>query len=159
MRFSVWPNAGQAWDQIVDVARHAEATGWDGVWMADHFMPMAEGPADGPTFECWSLLAALAASVPRVRLGALVTGNTYRHPAVLANIATTVDHIAGPGRLILGIGAGWQENEHRAYGIDFGASAGERLARLDEACQIIRGLLDNQRTTVEGRHYRVTDAP
>jgi alkanesulfonate monooxygenase SsuD/methylene tetrahydromethanopterin reductase-like flavin-dependent oxidoreductase (luciferase family) len=137
MRFSVWPNAAGSWEDLLDIARHAEATGWDGIWIADHFMPNT-ADAVGPTNECWTTVAALAASVPRVRLGTLVTGNTYRHPAVLAKMAANVDMISG-GRLVLGLGSGWQENEHSAYGIPF-HTIGGRLNRLDEACQVIRSL-------------------
>jgi F420-dependent oxidoreductase-like protein len=159
MRFSVWPNPQQPWPSILEAAEHAEATGWDGVWFADHFMPNTDdgSPADGPTIECWSVVSALAARVPRVRLGTLVCGNTYRHPAVLANIAAAVDNISG-GRLVLGLGAGWQVNEHRAYGIEL-PDVPTRLDRLEEACQVVLGLLRQPRTTVEGGHYHVVDAP
>jgi F420-dependent oxidoreductase-like protein len=120
-------------------------------------MPNAPDPAPGATLECWSVMAALAAAVPRVRLGTLVCGNTYRHPAVLANIAAAVDNIS-EGRLLLGLGAGWQENEHRAYGIDFFTTK-ERLERLEEACQVVRGLLDDERAEFKGRYYELQDAP
>ena len=156
MRFSFWPTAGQAWSEILDVSLYAERTGWDGIWAADHFMPLA-GNLDDPMHECWSVLAALAATVPRVRLGALVAGNTYRHPAVLAKQAITIDHVSD-GRLVLGIGAGWQENEHAAYGIEL-PSVKDRLDRLEEACAVITGLLGHDRTTFDGTYYRVTDAP
>lgn len=156
MRFSYWARSEQPWHEVLDAASHAEATGWDGVWVADHFMP-GFGDDTAPYLECWSLLAGLAAAVPRVRLGSLVTGNTYRNPALLAKIATTVDQISS-GRVVLGLGAGWQENEHRAYGFDYGTTR-SRLDRLDEACEVIRGLLTNERTTVEGQHYTVVDAP
>ena len=156
MRFSVWPSTTQSWPDFLDAATYAAETGWDGVWVADHFMPL-QAPADGPMLECWTILAALAASVPRVRLGSLVAGNTYRHPAVLANMAATVDQLSG-GRLVLGLGAGWQENEHAAYGIEFFDVPG-RLARLDEACAVIRQLFDNKRSDFEGRYYRLADAP
>jgi len=159
MRFSIWPNMSQPWSDVLDIARHCEATGWDGIYFADHFMPNTPdgAPADGPAMECWSVLAALAVSVPRLRIGSLVCGNTYRHPAVLANMAATVDNLCD-GRFVLGLGAGWQVNEHEAYGIPlFGAK--ERLNRLDEACQVVNGLLRQPRTTVKGRHYTVTDAP
>ena len=146
----------QSWDEVLGLARHAEATGWDGVWFADHFMPNA-ADVGGPTLECWTTLAALAVAVPRVRLGALVSGNTYRHPAVVAKMATTVDEVAG-GRVVLGLGAGWQRNEHEAYGIRFG-TVGERLARLEEACRVVKSLLAQDRTTFEGRHYALADAP
>ena len=159
MRFSIWPNPQQPWESILEAAEHAESTGWDGVWFADHFMPNTDDgtPADGPTLECWAVVAALAARVPRVRLGTLVCGNTYRHPAVLANVAAAVDTISG-GRLVLGLGAGWQVNEHAAYGIGL-PDVRTRLDRLEEACRVVLGLLREQRTTVEGEHYVVVDAP
>ncbi len=157
MRFAFWPAPGQPWSEVLDLARHVEATGWDGIYYADHFMPDAAEPADGPWAEAWSTLAALAASVPRLRIGPLVTGNTYRHPAVLAKMAATIDHVSG-GRLVLGLGAGWQENEHRAYGIPF-YTTGERLARLDEACQVIRALFENERATFHGKFYQLENAP
>src|SRR4051794_18052096 len=150
MHFSVWPNASQTWSEIVGVARHAEQTGWDGVWIADHFMPNSDD-VSGPVHECWALISGLAAVVPRVRIGALVSGNTYRHPAVLAKVAVTADHISG-GRIVLGLGAGWQENEHRAYGIDYFDTKG-RLERFGEACELLKGLLTSERTTFEGKHY------
>lgn len=156
MRFSVWPNPQQPWQGVLDVAGHAESTGWDGVWFADHFMPLGDDVSQ-PTLECWSVLAALAAAVPRVRIGALVSGNTYRHPAVLANIAATVDRISG-GRVVLGLGAGWQENEHEAYGIDF-YDVRERLARLEEACQVVKALTEQERSDFEGRYYTLKQAP
>jgi F420-dependent oxidoreductase-like protein len=159
MRFSIWPRPDRPWDEVVELTRHAEASGWDGVYFADHFMPNTEdgSPADGPMLECWAVVAALAAAVPRLRLGTLVCANTYRHPALLANIAATVDQIAG-GRLVLGLGGGWQVNEHRAYGIELDPPR-RRLDRLAEACQIVTGLLRERRTTVSGSHYQVTDAP
>ena len=156
MKFSFWPAASSSWETLLDLCRHAEATGWDGIWFADHFMPNTPAMT-GPTSEAWTTLAALAASVPRVRIGPLVTGNTYRHPAVLAKMAANVDMISG-GRLILGLGAGWQENEHSAYGIPF-STVGGRLCRLEEACQVVTGLLTNERTTFAGRYYQLENAP
>jgi alkanesulfonate monooxygenase SsuD/methylene tetrahydromethanopterin reductase-like flavin-dependent oxidoreductase (luciferase family) len=119
MRISIWPGAGRPYADVLEVARHAAATGWDGVYVADHFMPNAGSGRrpDHPTLECGSLIAALGAVVPDVRVGTLVYGNTYRHPAVLANMAATVDQITG-GRFTLGVGAGWQINEHEQYGIE-----------------------------------------
>jgi len=156
MRLSFWPNPAQPHADVLELARHVEATGWDGLWFADHFMPDGDDPS-GPWSEAWTSVAALAASVPRIRIGTLVTGNTYRHPAVLAKMAATIDHISG-GRLVLGLGSGWQENEHRAYGIPF-YSVGERIARLDEACQVIKGLFRDERTTFRGKFYQLEDAP
>jgi len=158
MRLSVWPSAAQPWSEILVTARHAAATGWDGVWIADHFMADAAGPTplDTPVLEAGTLVAALGASVDRVRIGTLVYGNTYRHPAVVANMAVTADHVSG-GRFVLGLGAGWQVNEHEQYGIDL-PPPGERVERLAEAVAVIRSLLTRPTTTFEGRHYRLTDA-
>jgi len=156
VKFAVWPSMNDPWAETLAIARHAEATGWDGVYYADHFMPN-DADVSAPVGECWTTLAALAAAVPRIRIGPLVTGNTYRHPAVLAKMAATVDIISG-GRLVLGLGAGWQENEHRAYGIEF-STVGGRLSRLEEACHIITSLFANRRTTFAGRYYQLTDAP
>ncbi|MFV0308957.1 MAG: LLM class flavin-dependent oxidoreductase [Desertimonas sp.] len=157
MRFSVWPSLSQSWTEVLEVAQHAEATGWDGVYVADHFM--ADGPTGAPAtpmHEATAALSALAVATGRVRLGSLVFGITYRHPAVLANWAVTTDHIAD-GRLLLGVGAGWQLNEHEQYGIELGPP-GARIDRFVEALEVIRGLLRNPVTTVDGRHYRLTDA-
>ena len=159
MRFSIWPSPAQPWADILEISSHCERTGWDGVYFADHFMPNGPDatPLDGDTIECWSVMAALAASVPRVRLATLVTSVTYRHPAVLANIAAAVDNIS-EGRLLLGIGAGWQENEHASYGIELG-SIKERLDRFEEACEVLAGLLRETRTTFTGEYYDLRDAP
>lgn len=157
MRFSIWPGVS-TWQDTREVAQHAEATGWDGVYVADHFMGDGGGfgAPETPTHEATAVLAALAAATERVRLGSLVFGNTYRHPAVLANWAATVDHVSG-GRLVLGIGAGWQQNEHEQYGIRLPAP-GERITRFEEACQAITGLLRQPTTSVAGEHYQLTDA-
>jgi F420-dependent oxidoreductase-like protein len=155
MRFSVWPSLAQPFDDVVTTARYAESSGWDGVYLADHFM--SNDAHKTGVEECWTSLAALAALVPRVRLGSLVAGNTYRHPAVLANMAATVDRISG-GRLVLGVGAGWQQNEHDAYGIEL-PPPGPRLKRFAEACAILHSLLREPRTTFTGDYYRLVDAP
>ena len=157
MRFSIWPGTAAPHQYIVELAQHAEQSGWDGVWVADHFMPNREDDNTGPTAEAWTTLAALAAVVPRVRLGTLVTGNTYRHPAVLAKQAAQVD-IISEGRLVLGLGAGWQENEHSAYGIEY-STVGGRLRRLEEAVQIIKGLFNDVHTDFDGRYYQLANAP
>jgi F420-dependent oxidoreductase-like protein len=158
MRFSAWLSHQQPWSELVAAARHLEGTGWDGLYVADHFMGDGGGfgPVDDPNHEATALLAGLAASTERVRLGSLVLGATYRHPAVLANWASTVDHISD-GRLLLGLGAGWQENEHEQYGIELG-SPGTRIARFDEYCAVVTGLLRQRETTVEGEHYVVRNA-
>lgn len=156
MRFSFWPIARQSWEDVLALAGHVERTGWDGIWYADHFMPNTPEASD-PCHEVWTTVAGLAVSVPRIRIGTLVAGNTYRHPAVVANMAATIDHMSG-GRLVLGLGAGWQENEHRAYGMEY-YTVGERLRRLEEACQVIKALFNEQRANFEGRYYRLENAP
>jgi F420-dependent oxidoreductase-like protein len=159
MRFSIWPDTTRPWDEILDLVQHCERTGWDGVCFADHFMPNGpdSAPLDGDVIECWSVLAALAASIPRIRLKSLVTSVTYRHPAVIAKAAAAVDLIS-QGRLVLGLGAGWQENEHVSYGLALGTTT-ERLDRLEEAVQIIISMLRQPRTTFAGKYFQVTDAP
>ena len=168
MRFGFWLDTSNTFEHMQHVCRVAEAAGWDGIWAPDHFMPPPEGypmktgypdgqPELADVNEAWVLMAALAATVPRVRLGHLVLGNTYRHPSVTAKMAATVDRISG-GRFVLGLGAAWQENEHRRYGIAYG-TARERADRLDEACEIITGLFANKRTDFAGRYYQLDGAP
>ncbi|MBO0796390.1 MAG: LLM class F420-dependent oxidoreductase [Ktedonobacteraceae bacterium] len=124
-------------------------------WNFDHFMPLGNDPT-GPCLEGWTLLAALAARTKRVRVGVMVTGNTYRHPAVLANMATTIDIISG-GRLDFGIGAGWNELEHNAYGIPL-YKTGERIRRFGEACEVIRLLWTERTPSFEGKYYQLKEA-
>jgi F420-dependent oxidoreductase-like protein len=157
MQFGVFTSmGGQTWSGVLDLWRHLEATGWDLACVTDHFMPNTK-EREGAMLESWSTLSALSAVVPRMRVGTIVLGNTYRHPAVVAKMAAQVDIISG-GRLVLGIGAGWQENEHEAYGIPF-YTMRERLERLDEACQVIKSLWTERRTSFDGRYYRLSDAP
>jgi F420-dependent oxidoreductase-like protein len=158
MRFSIWPNLAQPWTDIVDEALHAEATGWDGVYVADHFMGDAGGfgPVESPMLEATAALAGLALATDRVRLGSLVFGGTYRHPAVLANWAATVDRMSG-GRLVLGVGAGWQENEHAQYGIEL-PPVGDRVSRLEELCAVLNQLLRQERSTFDGRWFQLDEA-
>jgi F420-dependent oxidoreductase-like protein len=157
MRFGVFTGLGaQTWPGVLELWRHVEATGWDIACVTDHFMPNTKD-REGATLESWSTLAALAALVPRIRVGTIVLGNTYRHPSVVAKMAAQVDIISG-GRLLLGLGAGWQQNEHEAYGIPF-YTMRERLARLDEACEVIRSLWVQRRSDFRGRYYQLSDAP
>ena len=157
MRFGIFTSMGmQTWAGVLDLWKHLEATGWDAACVTDHFMPNTP-EKEGAMLESWSTLTALAAVVPRMRVGTIVLGNTYRHPAVVAKMAAQVDIISG-GRLILGLGAGWQQNEHEAYGIPFGTLR-ERLERLDEACEVMISLWKNTRSTFKGRHYQLADAP
>lgn len=143
------------WSQMLDLWVKADAWGYDSMWNFDHFYPIFVDP-EGPCFEGWTTLSALAQATKRVRIGHLVNGNTYRHPCVTAKMAATLDHISG-GRLNLGIGAGWFELEHNSFGIDFKSVRG-RLDALDEACQIIKGMFTQPKTTLHGKHYTVTDA-
>jgi F420-dependent oxidoreductase-like protein len=156
MKFSAWLGSATKWEELLDLSTYVEQTGWDGIWIADHFMPN-QADTSGPVGEAWTLLAAIGARVPRVRIGSLVTGNTYRQPPVLAKQAAQVDIISG-GRLVLGIGAAWQENEHDAYGIPF-STVGGRLRRLEESVQIIKSLFANEKTTFHGKYYDIVDAP
>ena len=159
MKFSVWPNSAHPWAETRDFATFVEAEGWDGLWYADHYMPNTgtTDRADGPMNECFSVLAALAAVTSRMRLGSLVTPTTVNHPALIANRSATIDNISG-GRFVLGMGAGWQINEHDAFGIElFGAK--DRVDRFEEAIRIVSSMLSEQRTTLKGKHFVVTDAP
>src|SRR5438445_11567921 len=157
MRFGICTGMGNTtWNTVLDLWRHAAAGGWDAACVTDHFMPNTPDRV-GDTMECWTTLAALAAVVPKMRLGTIVSGNTYRHPAVLAKMAAQVDVISG-GRLICGIGAAWQQNEQEAYGIPSYTVAG-RLARLDEACQVLKAFLTQDKSTFKGRYYQLSDAP
>lgn len=158
MRFSVWPDQARPWHEVSTIADHAEQAGWDGLYVYDHFMP--DDPQgrvlDDPVLEGWTILTAIAARTSRMRLGTLVLGNLYRHPAVVANMAATLDHVSG-GRLVLGLGAGWQVNEHAAYGIELPEPA-PRLAQFEEAVRVTTSLLREPVTTFRGDHYRLTDA-
>jgi F420-dependent oxidoreductase-like protein len=124
-------------------------------WTFDHFYPIYSD-STGPCMEGWITLTALAQATTRLRLGTLVTGIHYRHPAILANMATTLDIVSG-GRLELGIGAGWNEEESGAYGIELG-TPGERSDRFEEACEVIVGLFTQETTTVKGRYYQLNEA-
>lgn len=159
MYLSLLCDPSRSWSQMRALAERADENGWHAVYTCDHFMPYdAEGrPLDGPILEGWTTLTALAMCTSNVRLGTLVLGNLYRHPAVVASMAATLDHVSG-GRVVLGLGAGWQVNEHSAYGIPLPA-ASERIDEFDEACAVIRSLVDRQRTTHHGRFYSVTNAP
>src|ERR1044071_2079300 len=157
MRFGVFTSlTGQTWPVILDFWRHLETGGWDIACVTDHFMPNTRD-REGAVLESWSTLTALAALIPRMRVGTIVLGNTYRNPALVAKMAAQVDIISG-GRLLLGLGAAWQQNEHEAYGIPFYTTK-ERLERLDEAWAVIRSLGTQERRNFAGRHYQLTDAP
>jgi F420-dependent oxidoreductase-like protein len=145
-----------AYRDLADAWREADGLGYDSLFLFDHLVPITGDPAD-PCHEGWTLLAALAPQTRQARIGLLVTGNTYRHPAVLAKMAATVDHASG-GKLILGIGAGWFEPEHRFYGIPFHTAAG-RARRFGEAVEVVKLLWTRERATFDGRYYRLANAP
>lgn len=159
MKFSVWPDPARPTAEVLDLARLADDDGWFGFWFADHYMPNtdSEDLKPGGVHECWAVLPAVAAVTSMVRLGPLVSPTSVHHPALLANRAATIDHISN-GRMVLGIGAGWQINEHKAYGIDL-EPAGERVSRFEEAIQITRGLLDDEHTSFDGEFYQIMGAP
>src|SRR5262245_1486876 len=144
-------------ERVATVAVAAEEAGFDTVMVMDHFyqLPLL-GPPDHEMFEGYTLLAALAARTERVKLGTLVTGVTYRNPAILAKIVTALD-VSSRGRAFLGIGAAWFDVEHEALGVDF-PPVKERFERLEEAVLICRGMFRGERPTFEGKHYRVKDA-
>ncbi len=144
-----------SWDEIVERARLAEDAGFDGAWVFDHFKALYGDPT-GPCLEGWTLLAGLSRETDRIRIGTLVTGMTYRHPSVLAAQAVTVDHLSN-GRLELGVGAAWNEEEHRQLGIDF-PSAGERMDRLEEGVQVLKLLMTTDEATFAGSRYRLDHA-
>lgn len=158
-KFSVWPSPERSWSDVRDLAVYADTNHWYSLWYADHFMPNHEGSAtqDGNVYECWSMIAAIAAVTERIRVGSLVSPTTFRHPTVLANTAATIDQISR-GRLTLGIGAGWQVNEHLAYGVDL-LEGKDRVDRFEEAIQIIKSMLTHNRTSFAGQHFSITDAP
>ena len=157
MRFGVFTSlTGQTWPGVLDLWRHIESTGWDIACVTDHFMPNTKDRS-GEVMESWTTLSALAAVVPRMRVGTIVLGNTYRQAAIVAKMAAQLDIISG-GRLLLGLGAGWQRNEHDAYGIPF-YTMRERLERLDEACTVIRSLWTQERSDFTGRYYQLSNAP
>jgi probable F420-dependent oxidoreductase len=159
VKFSWWPRNDRAPAEVLEEAQAAEANGWHGVWLADHYMPDTGDttPAGGDVQEAWALLPAVAAVTARVRIGTLVSPTSVHHPALLANRAATIDQLSG-GRLVLGLGAGWQLNEHHAYGIEL-EPPGKRVSRFEEAITIVRSLLAEESTTFHGEFYDFTDAP
>ena len=159
MLFSVWPNPSRPLNEVLDLAKMADDDGWYCFWYADHYMENTgdESFKPGPVHECWTVLPAVAAVTQRVRLGPLVSPTSVHHPALLANRAGTLDQLSN-GRFVLGLGAGWQINEHAAYGIELEAP-GARVSRFEESIQIIESLLANDQTTFKGNFYEFTDAP
>lgn len=153
MKFSVWPMR-QSWDEVLALTQYADEDFWHTIYFADHFMPNGDDP--GAMLEGTAVVTAMAAATSRIRLANLVLSMTYRHPAVVANWAATVDQISA-GRFTLGIGAGWQLNEHEQYGLELGPPR-ERVDRFGEGLAVITGLLSAPTTTVDGQYYHLTDA-
>ena len=159
MYFSAWANSAHPWTEVRDFVAEVENMGWDGFWYADHYMPNTpDGEPIGGNFnECFSVLSALAATTSRLRLGSLVTPTTVNHPALIANRAATIDQISN-GRFVLGMGAGWQVNEHKAFGIEL-FEAKPRVDRFAEAIEIVSSMLSQDRTTFKGEYFTITNAP
>jgi len=141
-------------EQLRAVWKIADEAGFDHVWDFDHLASIGPQGPDGPIYEGWALQAAMAEATSRVRIGCMVTGNTYRNPVVLAKLAVTVDHLSG-GRLEFGIGAAWAEIEHEMYGIE---GLDHRVGRLSESLQIIKSLFTQERTDFDGRYYHFKNA-
>lgn len=152
--FGIATGQNLPFDTLVERWRWYEELGFDHVWACDHFNQPSQ--PTGPYLEGWTVLAGLAGQTSRVRLGVLVTCNTFRHPALLAQQAITVDHVSH-GRLELGIGSGWFEPEHRRFGIPLPPPR-ELVGRLEESLHIIDGLLRGETMTFDGRHYRLAEA-
>lgn len=147
--------ANKSWSQVLDEFVMADELGFDHAWLVDHLVD-TDGPPENPCLEAWTLLAAIAVRTRRIRIGVLVTSNTFRHPSLLLKQAVTVDHISA-GRLILGIGTGWHHEEHRRYGIPLPPPA-ERVDRLEEAVQIAQLLMTEPTASFRGKHYQLDDA-
>ncbi len=157
IRFGVQtPPQHVTYAQIAAAWKLADELGFDSAFTFDHFMPIFSDP-NGPCFEGWSLLAALAAQTRRIKVGVLVTGNMYRYPIVVAKMAATVDHVSN-GRLILGMGAGWFEAESTAYGLPF-STVGGRARRLAESLEVMKLLFTEKRSSFTGKYYQLVDAP
>jgi alkanesulfonate monooxygenase SsuD/methylene tetrahydromethanopterin reductase-like flavin-dependent oxidoreductase (luciferase family) len=141
------------WPELLAIARAAEASGFDSIWLGDHMLYRGNGRSERGPWDAWTVLAALAASTERVRLGPLVATTAFHPPGLIARMAAAIDEISR-GRFVLGLGTGWNEVEFRAFGIPFD----HRVARFEEAFEIIRGLLAGERVAFEGRYHRVADA-
>nr|MDQ6905556.1 TIGR03560 family F420-dependent LLM class oxidoreductase [Chloroflexota bacterium] len=154
LRIGLCTDQNMPWEKTVERWQQFEQLGFDSVWDCDHYVQPSR--PTGPYYEGWTLLAGLAARTERIRIGVLVSCNTFRHPALLAKEAATVDHISN-GRLELGLGAGWYVPEHEMFGIPFPAPA-ELVGRFREAVEIVDHLLRNEYTTYDGQYYQLKDA-
>lgn len=149
------PQYGFKYNHIFEIASEAEILGFESIWVSDHFF-MTDDSVDINCLECWTTLTALARDTKKIRLGAMVASQSYRNPALSANIAASVDHISG-GRLNYGIGAGWKEVEYRAYGYGY-PNAGKRIRQLDETLMIVKKMWTDPKATYSGKYYQVKDA-
>jgi alkanesulfonate monooxygenase SsuD/methylene tetrahydromethanopterin reductase-like flavin-dependent oxidoreductase (luciferase family) len=154
VRFGIVTDQNLPWLSLVERWQLFESLGFDSAWDCDHFIQPSR--PTGPYFEAWTLLAALAAATERIRIGVLVSSNTFRHPSLLAKEALTVDHVSN-GRLDVGLGSGWYQPEHPMFGLDFPAP-GELVRRYREAVEIVDSLLRNDTTTYQGHYYQLQDA-
>jgi alkanesulfonate monooxygenase SsuD/methylene tetrahydromethanopterin reductase-like flavin-dependent oxidoreductase (luciferase family) len=142
------------WPSLLRAGVRADELGYTSLWTWDHLYPIV-GASDGPNYEGWLTITAWAQATKQVTLGLMVGANTFRNPAMVAKMATTLDHISG-GRAVLGIGGAWFEEEHRAFGLEFGSGFPERLRWLGEALPIMRGMLDGTQPSAAGPHYTTT---
>src|SRR5438270_4925660 len=154
LRIGLCTDQNMTWEKTVERWQQFEQLGFDSVWDCDHWVQPSR--PSGPYHEGWTLLAALAARTERIRIGVLVSCNTFRHPAVLAKEAVTVDHVSG-GRLDVGLGAGWYEPEHTMFGIPL-PETGELVGRFREAVQVLDLLLRQELSSFDGRYYRLREA-
>jgi F420-dependent oxidoreductase-like protein len=155
MELASIPDAGAKWDKAVEIAELAEALGYDGVWVYDHFHTIPR-PAHEAVFECWAMMAAVSQRTSRVRLGQMVTCAAYRNPAYVAKVSSTIDVLSG-GRLDFGIGAGWYEHEFRAYGYGFPPPK-DRIGALRETVEIVRSMWTEPDTDYDGRYFQIAGA-
>jgi F420-dependent oxidoreductase-like protein len=155
VRFGICTDQNIPWPDIAARWKAFEQLGFESLWDCDHYQQPSR--PSGPYFEGWTLLAGLAAMTSSARIGVLVSCNTFRHPALVAKMAVTIDHISN-GRLEVGLGAGWYEPEHIAFGIDFPEPT-ELVERFEESVEVIASMLSSETTTYSGRHYRLSDAP
>jgi F420-dependent oxidoreductase-like protein len=155
VRFGIVTDQNQPWAELVERWQRFEALGFDSAWDCDHLIQPSQ--PNGPYFEAWTLLAGLAAVTERIRVGVLVSSNTFRHPSLLAKQAVTVDHISN-GRLDIGLGAGWYKPEHPMFGLELWPP-GERVARFEEAVELVHNWLTHETTSFNGRYYQLDEAP
>jgi len=156
IRFGIQtPQEGATYETLATHWREADALGFDSIWLNDHFYPVVR-PRTEPQLEGWTVLAALARETSRIRIGILVTCNSYRSPALVAKMAATVD-VLSRGRLVHGIGSGWYQSEYEGYGYEF-PPVGVRLAQLDEALRVQKLLWSEERASFSGKYYRLGEA-